>query len=122
MSRWTPFDRRQSQQAFPSLPSGAKEFRNVLEVCQAPWYPGIPRLCKTQPSVAGRLKGLDIPAKSLLIPTRHPDEFQAELLLDGPADRCDFDHRGGWIRIGNHVKTMKGVQAAEEKYQAQGAH
>ena len=45
------------------------------------------------PSGAGRLDGRYIPAKSLLIPTRQADEFQAQLLLDDPADHCDLDHQ-----------------------------
>lgn len=48
--------------------------------------------------MVGRLEDFDIPAKSLLISSRHPDEFQAELLLDDPADRCDIDPQ--WCGLG----------------------
>src|SRR5437016_14557375 len=47
----------------------------------------------TRPSVAGRLEDLDVLAKSRLIPTRHTDEFQAELPLASPADRCHIDRQ-----------------------------
>src|SRR5213594_875908 len=92
--RWfsiTYLDRLRSHQAFLSLPQGVSMRRNVQEVRQSSAFPRMPGSRNTRSSLTDRFESLYIAAKSLLIPTGHTDEFQAEFLLDGPADCCHID-------------------------------
>src|SRR5439155_4989298 len=65
------------------------------------------------------LEGGHVLAKSSLIPTWHADEFQAELPLAGPANRCHIDRqwcgRGSLIRqneLQGHVVACSHVHLA----------